>query len=171
MSTSAAAEKKMFTLRSSDGESFEVEEAVALQSQTIKHMIEDNCAEGSIPLPNVKGEILAKAIEYCNKHAVVGERDGGVACLKSEGEEDKAMSSWDSNFVKELEDDQNVLFDLILAANYLNIKGLLDLTCQQVANMMKGKTPEEIRAKFHIKNDYTKEEEEEVRRENQWAFE
>lgn len=172
MSTSAAAEKKMFTLKSSDGELFEVEEAVALQSQTIKHMIEEDvCAEGGIPLPNVTGKILAKVIEYYNKHAVVGERDGGVACLNSEGEEDKALSSWDSNFVKEIEDDQEVLFDLILAANYLNIKGLLDLTCEQVANMIKGKTPEEIRAKFNIKNDYTKEEEEEVRRENQWAFE
>lgn len=56
------------------------------------------------------------------------------------------------------------------AANYLNIKGLLDLTCQTVAQMIKGKTPEEIRKQFNIKNDFTPEEEEEVRRENQWAF-
>ena len=34
-----------------------------------------------------------------------------------------------------------------------------------------GKTPEEIRRIFNIKNDFTPEEEEEVRRENQWAFE
>ncbi|GJZ44077.1 ribonuclease H-like domain-containing protein [Tanacetum coccineum] len=57
------------------------------------------------------------------------------------------------------------------AANYLNIKGLLDLMCQTVANMMKGKTLEEIRKTFNIKNDFTPEEEEEVRRENAWAFE
>jgi S-phase kinase-associated protein 1 len=30
---------------------------------------------------------------------------------------------------------------LLQAANYLNIKGLLDLTCQTVANMIKGKGP------------------------------
>ncbi|OEL28696.1 SKP1-like protein 1A [Dichanthelium oligosanthes] len=58
-----------------------------------------------------------------------------------------------------------------MAANYLDIKGLLDLTCQTVADMIKGKTPEEIRKTFNIKNDFTAEEEEEVRRENQWAFE
>lgn len=46
---------------------------------------------------------------------------------------------WDAEFVKV---DQSTLFDLILAANYLNIKGLLDLTCQTVAQMIKGKTPE-----------------------------
>ncbi|OWM88532.1 hypothetical protein CDL15_Pgr002299 [Punica granatum] len=57
------------------------------------------------------------------------------------------------------------------AANYLNIKGLLDLTCQTVVDMIKGKTPEEIRKAFNIKNNFTPEEEEEVRRENQWAFE
>lgn len=57
------------------------------------------------------------------------------------------------------------------AANYLNIKSLLDLTCLTVANMIKGKTPEEIRKTFNIENDFTPEEEEEVRRENQWAFE
>lgn len=33
-----------------------------------------------------------------------------------------------------------------------------------------GKTPEEIRRTFGIKNDFTPEEEEEVRRENMWAF-
>jgi S-phase kinase-associated protein 1 len=50
------------------------------------------------------------------------------------------------------------------------MKGMLDLTCQTVAHMIKGKTAEEIRTTFNIKNDFTPEEEEEVRRENQWAF-
>lgn len=53
----------------------------------------------------------------------------------------------------------------------MDIESLLNLTCQEVADMMKGKTPDQIRTKFHIKNDYTPEQEAEVRRENQWAFE
>ena len=63
------------------------------------------------------------------------------------------------------------LFGFLQAANYLNIENLLDLTCQTFAEMIKGKTPEEIRKTFNIKNDFTPEEEEEVRRENQWASE
>ncbi|PIA44417.1 hypothetical protein AQUCO_01700187v1 [Aquilegia coerulea] len=149
---------KMVTLNSSDGESFEVEETVILQSQTIKHMIEDECADNGIPLPNVTAKILAKVIEYCKKHVEV---DG-------QSTEEEELKNWDADFVKV---DQATLFDLILAANYLNIKSLLDLTCQTVADMIKGKTPEEIRKTFNIKNDFTPEEEEEVRRENQWAFE
>lgn len=59
---------RKITLKSSDGEIFEVDEAVALESQTIKHMIEDDCADSGIPLPNVNSKILSKVIEYCKKH-------------------------------------------------------------------------------------------------------
>ncbi|RHN48031.1 putative S-phase kinase-associated protein [Medicago truncatula] len=55
--------KKMITLKSSDNETFEVPEAVALESQTIKHMIEDDCTDNGIPVPNVTSQILAKVIE------------------------------------------------------------------------------------------------------------
>ncbi|RWS18102.1 S-phase kinase-associated protein 1-like protein [Leptotrombidium deliense] len=69
--------------------------------------------------------------------------------------------------------DQETLFELILilAVSYLDIKGLLDVTCKTVANMIKGKTPEEIRKTFNIKNDFTEEEEAQVRKENQWCEE
>ncbi|KAJ0796482.1 putative S-phase kinase-associated protein [Helianthus annuus] len=148
---------KVIVLKSSDGETFEVEETGALESQTIKHMIEDDCADTVIPLPNVTSKILSKVIEYCKKHVQADDKSP-----------DEDLKSFDSEFVKV---DQGTLFDLILAANYLNIKSLLDLTCQTVADMIKGKTPEEIRKTFNIKNDFTPEEEEEVRRENAWAFE
>ncbi|CAH2036748.1 unnamed protein product, partial [Thlaspi arvense] len=159
---------KKIVLKSSDGESFEVDEAVALESQTIKHMVEDDCAGNGIPLPNVTSAILAKVIEYCKKHvdaaaeANAGDKDFSGTAENSE------LKSWDEEFVKV---DQPTLFDIILAANYLNIPGLLDLTCKTVADMMRGKTPEEMRKHFNIVNDYTPEEEAEVRKENAWAFE
>ncbi|XP_073142588.1 SKP1-like protein 1A [Henckelia pumila] len=167
--SSADASQKLIVLKSSDGETFEVEELVALESQTIKHMIEDNCADTTIPLPNVTSRILAKVIEYCKKHVEAASKataDGGM-CSDNKVVDDE-LKAFDTEFVKV---DQGTLFDLILAANYLNIKSLLDLTCQTVADMIKGKTPEEIRKTFNIKNDFTPEEEEEVRRENAWAFE
>ncbi|WMV16103.1 hypothetical protein MTR67_009488 [Solanum verrucosum] len=36
--------------------------------------------------------------------------------------------------------------------------------------LVKGKTPEEIRKEFDIKNDFTPEEEEKIRKENAWGF-
>ncbi|CAN0918324.1 SKP1-like protein 11 [Linum grandiflorum] len=70
-----------------------------------------------------------------------------------------------------------MLFDLILvyplflkAADYLNIKELLDLTCRKAAHMISEKTPEEMRKIFNIKNDFTPEEEANIRIENRWAY-
>ncbi|XP_042425706.1 SKP1-like protein 1 [Zingiber officinale] len=160
--------KKVVTLRSSDGELFVVDEVVAMKSQTIKNLIEDDCADSAIPLPNVTSDILLQVIEYCEKHV---DDDATTASNSSDDDSrlaEEELKSWDAEFVKV---DQATLFDLILAANYLNIKGLLDLTCQTVVDMIKGKTPEEIRKTFNIKDDFTPEEEEEVRRENPWAFE
>ncbi|XP_021771056.1 SKP1-like protein 1A [Chenopodium quinoa] len=159
-STSSSSSNKKVILRSSDKETFNVDEKAAMLSQTIKNMIEDlGDNTDPIPLHNVTSKILAKVIEYCNKHA----NDDN-----SESSNNDELKQWDKDF---LNVDQETLFDLILAANYMDIKSLLDLTCQCVADMIKGKTPEEIRKTFHIKNDFTPEEEEEVRRENQWAFE
>lgn len=121
-----------------------------------------------MPLPNVKSDILEKVIQFCS-HYVQCLQDAGVTDEKDlPNDEKQDLDKWNKDFTRV---DQQTLFELILAANYLNIKPLLDLTCMTVANMIKGKTPEEIRKTFNIENDFTKEEEEEVRRENQWAFE
>jgi S-phase kinase-associated protein 1 len=105
--------KKMITLRSSDNEEFEVEEAVAMESQTIRHMIEDDCADNGIPLPNVNSKILSKVIEYCNKHvhAAAKPADAADAAAAGGGED---LKNWDAEFVKV---DQATLFDLILVRN------------------------------------------------------
>ena len=88
---------------------------------------------------------------------------------------------WYATFI---EVEQEILFEIILAANYLDIKSLLELGCASVAAMMKGlrficflsflyigKTPEQIRALFHIEKDFTPEEEAQIMAENKWAEE
>ena len=76
------------------------------------------------------------------------------------------INEWDQKFMQV---DQEMLFEIILAANYLDIKQLLDAGCKVVANMIKGKSPEEIRKTFNIVNDFTPEEEAAIRKENEWA--
>merc|ERR1712121_190071 len=152
-------------LQSSDGEMFEVDVEIAKQSVTIKTMLEDlgmDEEEGeSVPLPNVNAAILKKVIQWCTYH-----KDDPPLPDDDDNKEKRTddISSWDADFLKV---DQGTLFELILAANYLDIKGLLDVTCKTVANMIKGKSPEEIRKTFNIKNDFTPAEEEQVRKENE----
>ena len=85
---------------SSDNEIFEVDEAVASASETMRNMIEDIGTENVIPLLNVNSKILAKTIEYCNCHV--------EATKAAISEED--LKKWDEEFVKV---DRCTLFQLI----------------------------------------------------------
>jgi len=138
---------KKVILKSSDGETIVIAKAVAIKSQTVKNLIEEVVDDDVIPIFEVTGRILAKVIEYCKKHVEAESSDGNPS--------DDELKKWDAEFVKV---DKPTLFALILATNYLDIKSLLDLTCMTVADMIKDKTPEEIRKTFNIKDDFTAEE-------------
>jgi S-phase kinase-associated protein 1 len=100
-------------------------------------------------------------IAYCTHHkddpvpSVDDERD----VFDSYRRKIEDVEEWDSDFIKV---EKEELFEIILAANYLDIKSLLDLGCRTVADMLKGKSPEQIREMFNIENDFTPEEEEQV---------
>ncbi|KAJ3102278.1 hypothetical protein HK100_004392 [Physocladia obscura] len=165
----------MVKLTSSDLVEFSVERTVAERSVLLKNMLEDigDSDDSAIPLPNVNAGILKKVLEYCERHkndalpatdTAPDVDDFGAAAQKKSGSDD--IDEWDSAFIKV---DNDLLFEIILAANYLDIKALLDLGCKTVANMIKGKSAEQIRDMFNIENDFTPEEEEQIRRENEWA--
>jgi len=145
-------------LVSKEQDIFEVEKEVACRSITLKNVADDTGTDSPVPLPMVSSSTLVRVIEYCRFH-----QKSDVDNLPED-----QVAKWYEDFLK-IEDDE--LFSLILAANYLELKPLLDLTCKTVADQIKGKTPEEIRSRFNIKNDFTPEEEEEVRRENAWCEE
>ncbi|WMV59063.1 hypothetical protein MTR67_052448 [Solanum verrucosum] len=146
---------KFLTLKTYDGKEFVLDEVIVVRSQTIKNMIEDDCVSNVIPLPNVYSKIMTKVIEYWKKHS-------------EEGVSKDMLMDFDKAFVKV---HHSILHALILAANFLNDKEILDMMCQEVADRIKGKTPEEICKEFDIKNDFIPEEEEEICKENAWAFE
>jgi len=135
----------------------------AIQSDTINSLIhydtttdtiEDyEVPEEDLPLTEVNSNILELVIQFCQHKLVEKTKEDSV--------------KWEKEF---LQMGDQLLFDLILAANYLDIKPLLDSTCKQVAEYIKQcKTPQEIRRRFNIKNDFTPEEEKEIRKENSWC--
>mmetsp|Transcript_9752 Transcript_9752/g.11311 ORF Transcript_9752/g.11311 Transcript_9752/m.11311 type:complete len:193 (+) Transcript_9752:97-675(+) len=182
----AATSTASVELISTEGDKFPVTIGVANMSELVKSMMEDKDEDDDedddddaddadkkvsgktteIPLPNVKSEVLKKVIEFCEHHLAEPMTEVEKP-LKSQKMAD-VVQKWYADFV-DLE--QVVLFELILAANYMDIKPLLDLTCATVASMIKGKTPDEIRATFNITNDFSPEEEAQVREENKWCEE
>mmetsp|Transcript_85171 Transcript_85171/g.127637 ORF Transcript_85171/g.127637 Transcript_85171/m.127637 type:complete len:172 (+) Transcript_85171:87-602(+) len=166
-------ESSTVNLISKEGDSFPVPVAVANMSELVKSMMDEDAEDDDdanspteIPLPNVKAQVLRKVIEFCEHHLTEPMTEIEKP-LKSQNMGD-VVQSWYSDFVN-LE--QVLLFELILAANYMDIKPLLDLTCATVASMIKGKTPDEIRSTFNITNDFSPEEEAQVREENKWCEE
>jgi S-phase kinase-associated protein 1 len=115
-------------------------------------------------LTQVTDTVLKKVIEWCKHH-----KDDPPPTQDDDSDSRKKttdIEDWDQKFMQV---DQEMLFEIILAANYMDIKALLDVGCKTVANMIKGKSPEEIRKTFNIQNDFTPEEEDQIRRENEWA--
>ena len=78
------------------------------------------------------------------------------------------VDPWHADFINL---DQEVLFELIMASNYLDIKPLLELACAKVASLIKNKSVPEIRKFFNIENDFSPEEEQQIMEENKWAEE
>uniref|UniRef100_A0A0E0EQ36 SKP1-like protein n=1 Tax=Oryza meridionalis TaxID=40149 RepID=A0A0E0EQ36_9ORYZ len=133
-------------------ERFEVARDAALLCKTLRWMIKGGY--GRIPLPNVASPILARVVDYLARHAAAMDDDG--------------LDRFDRDFLAGV--DQDTLFDLLLAANYLQADGLLDLACKKVVAMMTGMSPEQMREIFHIVNDLTPEEEKEIREDIAWAL-
>ena len=138
-------------------------------SSIISEMMKDDSDQSEvseIPLPNVRSDILIKVIEFCTHYKV--EPMSEIEKPLKSSNMTEIVQKWYSDFINM---DQAMLFDIVLAANYMNIQPLLDLTCAAVAGVIKGKTPEEIRNSFNIINDFTPEEEAQVREENKWCEE
>ena len=107
------------TLTSRDEREFKVDAQVAIMSETVKSMLgiddpseEIDPPEAAIPLPAVEGNILELVLKYCTYHHE----------NKETKEEEK--NAWDAEFVKV---DDDTLISLLEAANYLDIKTLLEL--------------------------------------------
>ncbi|XP_021900549.1 SKP1-like protein 13 [Carica papaya] len=161
---SGSGNEKTITLITGDGKYVEVEEKVAMEFATVKSFFEDNSDASStkkftIPVPNVSAEMLERIVSYVS----------GILPLRSKTDGEREIEEYNRAFVEQLSLEN--LKDMVLAANYLDIKDLLDLLCQSVADGLKDKSVEFVRTFFGIENDYTEEEEAEVWRQNAWAFE
>lgn len=136
----------------------DVPREVIAQSKMIAGMLEDmgDCTD-VISLPQISEQTFKHVLEFCEYHRESTSAKTGRMFV---------MKGWEKQFCNRKD---NVIFDMIVAANMLEIEPLLDLLCKTVANMIKGLTVEQIRDRFHIVNDFSPEEEAEIRAESEWT--
>ena len=128
-------------LTTMDGETVEVDVEIACKSILVKGIVDDSGIEDEIPLASVKKTILDKIIEFC-EHIDKNSPPEIDKPLRSASIAD-VVSPWLANYT---DLPQAELFDLILAANYLDVKSLLELSTAKVASIIKNKS---IQTYFH----------------------
>ncbi|CAM9110502.1 unnamed protein product [Ectocarpus sp. 13 AM-2016] len=169
------------TLVSMDGDGFVVEASAIKVSKLLNAMVDgstENAAK-EIPLPNMRSNVVAKVVEFCQHHQTDPMTDIPKASAasylllicpvqfgKTVGDH---VQEWYSTFVKALGDE--MLFEMLLAANYLDLSPLLELCAATVGLRAMNKTPEEIQREFNIKEPFSPEVERTLRQENKWSTE
>ncbi|RYG54464.1 SKP1-like protein [archaeon] len=131
-----AATTDEIVLTSQEGERHVIPRRVAQMSGLLSTMTEDGFANEEIPLMDVRSPVLKKVIEFCTHH--VDQRLPEIEKPLVTSNLRDIVPDWDAAFV---DVDMEMLFELILAANYMDVKSLLDLTCAKVATMIKGTSP------------------------------
>jgi S-phase kinase-associated protein 1 len=115
------------------------------QSGTITEMVKDTDPGDTIPLASVPKEALDKAVEYMKK----------MAAFKAGAASDEDKQTWVNDYKKSMEaqDQLPLLFQTMTAANFMNVKTLLDELCKFVAEMIAQRTPKEILDYFNIQEE------------------
>ncbi|GAB5363804.1 hypothetical protein AAMO2058_000914400 [Amorphochlora amoebiformis] len=138
-------------LKSKDGKEYTVVRKYAFVSTLVKTGLENDRAAKEIPVPGVEGKILEKVVEYMKFHqgkeAPLVEKP-----LRSKKMKEVCKEPWDATFIDGIGEDRQTLYDVILAANYMDIKALLHLGCAKVASLIKGQPLEKIKEILDPKN-------------------
>jgi len=131
-------------LTSKDQESIDIEKKFAFISKLVKTSLDTDTTSTEVPIPGVAADILQLVCDYMNHHQGVE-----PACiespLRSKLMKDVCKDAWDADYIDQIGDNRQQLYDLILAANYMDIKSLLHLGCAKVASLIKGQPLDKIK--------------------------
>jgi len=165
--------KTKIKLKSNDGKEITIGLAAAKMSAMIRSMLQTVSIDPirkdePIPLTNdaLNFESLQKIVEWCEYHWDDPEPDPDFDDEKDRRNEE--LSHWDKTFIAV--EDMGLLYDIIVGANFLDIKGLVEVGGKQICGLIKGKTCQEVRTILKITNDFTEDEEAAIHKENEWIY-
>ena len=135
---------KTLTLVSKDDTRYVVERNHALVSKLVAESISTDVHADELPIPGVAAGILQHIVRYMEHHK--GKEPELVEKpLRSKLMKDVCKDAWDAEFIDKIGADRQQLYDVILAANYMDIPALLHLGCAKVASLIKGQPLDKIK--------------------------
>ncbi|MCO5567851.1 hypothetical protein L7F22_038542 [Adiantum nelumboides] len=174
----------MMSLKSCEGDTMRLQRDAALHSGFLRDILsftfcardlhaDENGDEAPIPVcfsceggDGANAHTLSKVIEYCSLQSFTPKTQTHAPGRASWSIEEAAYIDGLGGAGA-----GSTLFKVMMAADYMQVEGLLDLTCEAVADTIRNKSVEEIRELFNIQNDFSPEEEEANLHSYGWAFE
>ena len=158
----------IYQMKGNDGAIAYVRKAHIIYSTVLADMIE-NDGVSEVPVPMATGVQLDRIFNDFIQHhhnnptsqptRAPGIPVGGPVIL------DEFSKVWCKKLEEESDD---VLIDYIRVANALDIRLLLDATTQTIADTLSSLTPEEIRKRYDVPDDFTPEEKAHIQKEMEW---
>jgi S-phase kinase-associated protein 1 len=121
---------------------FEISRNAAEMCNLVKSILEGDPNAREMEIKKVTGEHLKLIVDYLKHHN--GKVPAEIAKpIRSVKMEKIVEDPWDAEFINNLS--KRTIFQVILGANYMDIKSLLHLGCAKIATLIKGKSPDDIR--------------------------
>lgn len=125
-----------------DPSEFKIGREAAMMCNLVKSIVDGDQEVERIEIKKVNANILELIIKYLKHHN--GKVPADIAKpIRSVKMEKIVEDEWDAQFINGLS--KKAVFQVILGANYMDIKSLLHLGCAKIATLIKGKSPEEIK--------------------------
>jgi S-phase kinase-associated protein 1 len=157
--------KKIKIVSGMDQTLYEIESDIAVNSGLLKSLIEEYPEANEFLVPEIKGEILFIVLCYLeNLYKVEKSYNESKLQISQNIQLPKPLSSYDLknlisdydyNLLENYNQDIYRLFELMTAANYLDVKNLVELCCAKVACLVKDYEKEEFLEVFQIEQDMT----------------
>jgi len=149
-------DEEFLTLKSGGAvpESFEISKKSAELSKFVTTILEGDSEATSIEIRQVPAETLKHVVDYLQHHK--GNSPEPLPCPvrsihMAQIVSDKRDATWIDAF------DKKVIFEIILAANYMDIKSLLHLGCAKIATLIKQLDQKEINRIIEEEEKYRRE--------------
>ena len=138
-------ENEEIQISSCEGNIYKISKKAAMRSGIIKGMIEDFPDDISFPMKSIKGNILEKIKEYLMHYK--DEEPQKIEIPLKSNNFSECINNWDFNF---LGNDIDIIFDLLEAANYMDIKPLHELVSAYLGSNIRGINSNSILKDFEI---------------------